>query len=156
MPKPSMLVKVGDQYALPMQSAVRRINYALRQTTPYRELYYNRAEVNYFLRTIDPNHPNKDSRYFSMGPYYFKYLISLMDFINQDVKVWTLKELEMNPKVIQYHFNIIQQVNLPVNLRFDVCNISTQRMLNILEARGVGISTVFAEQRSKLIDGENK
>jgi len=104
-----------------------RIHRALSKLIPHRELYWNAAEANYYIRIIDPGAPDHLA---TTGPYYYKYLIGLADMLD----LWSATDRLKTPKALRDALGRVpEQVPLPKELQFPVVSQTLQSLLLQLE-----------------------
>lgn len=107
----------GDTLVLPLEAFLVRINRHLKQLIPYRELFYDFKERNYFLRVVNLGQTNHLE---TQGPYYYKYMVALARHINAlslaEKSLCAVGSIRLRTRGGSDY----QEVALPSHLKFDV------------------------------------
>jgi hypothetical protein len=120
----------GNTLVLPLEPFLARINRRLHKLIPYRELFYDFGQRQYYVRIINATGSDHLS---TQGPYYYHHMIGLARHIE------LFNGLERSATLVQLKSRkgqVYDEVRLPGHLKFDVLTPILKDALAILQAKG--------------------
>ena len=127
----------GNTLVLPLEPFLIRINRHLVKLIPSRELFYNAADRQYYVRVINLN---QHDHLTTQGPYYYHSMVGLARHIN----ALTNTERQLFPigtiKLKSRKGAVYDEARLSGHLKFDVLTPVLRDTLAALQAQGYTVT----------------